>query len=298
MHDGQAVEVLDAGAEGDVLEEVRHEADLGHRAADILQHREHRAVLLEGKGQVDRVDAELLDDAVDVCCRSEGGHAAVALPGALRVVVHERLCAKASLRVLENLVDERMSQVARADDEDVAHADTVAGGLLEIAPDGSAAGEDEQHVRAEEEHQHDARVREVPVEGRESRQDQRREPCRDEDGQALLHPRAVPPHVVEAVEVVDDRPDGGHQRKEREVGRELGNPVSNRDDLRPEAQPVGTCQCRERRNQVRRQEGSGDVAVLADHGHRRLELTLCKASVNRFLNASGANRSAEARNEL
>ena len=71
MDDGQAVEVLDAGAEGDVLEQVRHDADVGDGAADFLQDGEHRAVRLERQGEEDRVDAALVDDRRDLGRRAE-----------------------------------------------------------------------------------------------------------------------------------------------------------------------------------------------------------------------------------
>ena len=163
VDDRQAVEVLDAGAEGDVLEEVRHDAHVGDRAADLLEDGEHRAVRLERQREEDRVDAALLDDARATSAVVPRTGTPEVLGAALaRVVVDEPDGAQSRLGVLEELVDDGAAQAARADDEHVPHADAVAPGLLEVAADRRPAGEHEEDVEREEEDEHERASRRSP----------------------------------------------------------------------------------------------------------------------------------------
>ena len=141
--------------------------------------------------------------------------------------------------MLEKLVDHGAAEAAGADDEDVPHADAVAPGLLEYRRIAVRPAKTKQHVETEEEEKDEPRVREAPVERREPREQQRGQPRRDEDREPLLDPRAVPADLVEAVEVVDDRPQDGDQGEEPIVRGRVRNPLGDRDDLRPEAQEVG-----------------------------------------------------------
>ena len=235
---------------------------------------EHRAVRVERQSEKHRVDATLVHDPRDLGGRAEHRHpwcCGRALAGG---VVDEPDRAEARLRVLEELVHHGAAQAAGADDEDVPHADAVPPGLLEIPADRGAPREHEEDVETEEEQQDEPRVREAPVERREAREQQRGQPRRDEDREPLFDARAVAADLVEAVEVVDDRPQDGDQGKEAVVRGRVRNSLGDRDDLRPEAQKVGGDERHERGAHVRDGEQRGDApGRFLDHGG---SLQLCE----------------------
>src|SRR5688572_31766957 len=66
VDDRRAVEILQRRLERGVLQDVGDELDLDQLAPHLLQRAEHLLVRLERQGDVDLVDALLLDDALDV----------------------------------------------------------------------------------------------------------------------------------------------------------------------------------------------------------------------------------------
>ena len=224
---------------------------------------------VERERQEDRVDPALVDDARDLGGRAEDREPAVARRALGRSVVDEADRAQPRLRVLEELVHDRAAEPAGADDEDVPHAHSVAPRLLEVAADRRPSGEDEEDVEGEEEEQHHARIGEAAVEGRQPRQQQGRQARGDEDREAFLDARAVAPHLVEAVEVVDDRPQHGHEREQAVVRRGVRDALGDGDDLGAETQEVGGGEGGERRPDVGDGQQDRDASRgLSDHRRR------------------------------
>ena len=266
MNHRETIQVLDAGAERDVLEEVGNHAHVGHGSRDVLQYRQHGAVRFQGQGEEDGVDALVFDDARGLVSGSDDRHAPIGNSSLRGIVVDEGDGSQTRLRVVGELVDQRPAQASGPDHENAAYPVSVPPRLLEVAANRGPPGEHEEHVGREKEDEHRSGVVEAAREGRDADQEQGRQCGRHEDGETFLDARAAPADLVQAVEVIDEGPDDRDVRVQPEVGGCRGHPLGDRDDLGVEAEPVRGGERHEARDQVGGEEERREAAVrVLDH---------------------------------
>ncbi len=123
VDDRDAVEFLEAGAQRDHLDEVRHDLDLDDLAVGALDQPDHLHVLVERQGDVELIDPIALQDVAGFGQRAEQRQAAIADVVAAGLVVDEADHLVAELVVLEQLVDDHPAELAGAGDEDALEAD-------------------------------------------------------------------------------------------------------------------------------------------------------------------------------
>ena len=123
VDDRDAVELFEARAQRDHLDEVGHHLDLDDLAVGALDERHHLHVLVERQRDVELIDALALQDVAGLGERAEQRQAAIAEVIAAGLVVDEADHLVAELAVLEQLVDDHAAQLAGAGDQHALEAD-------------------------------------------------------------------------------------------------------------------------------------------------------------------------------
>ena len=141
VDDRDAVEILEARAQRDHLEDVRHDLDVDHLAADHLQQLQHLHVLFGGQRDVEMVDMLANGDLAGFVERAENRQAAVPQIIAARTIVHEPDHVIAELAVLEDAIGDQPSELARAGNQNPLEADAGAPPPLERLAHQLARGE-------------------------------------------------------------------------------------------------------------------------------------------------------------
>ena len=108
VDDRQAVEILEARAQRDDLQQVGHDADVDDLAVGVLHEAEHLHVLLERERDVEVVDLLALQDLGRLVERAEQRQAAVSeVRAAFGAVVHEADHLQAEFAVFEDAIDDQ-----------------------------------------------------------------------------------------------------------------------------------------------------------------------------------------------
>ena len=129
--DRHAVEVFEARAQRDELEEVRDDVDVDAFAARFLDEPEHLDVLFERERDVEVIDTLLADDLAALGERAEQRQPAVADVVAGGAIVEKADDLEAELAVFEQLVGDQPAEVACAGDQHALQPDAGAPSPLE-----------------------------------------------------------------------------------------------------------------------------------------------------------------------
>ena len=147
VDDRQAVEVLEASAQRDDLQQVGHDADVDDLAVGVLDEPEHLDVLLERQRDVEVIDLLALQNLRRLVEGAEQRQAAVAeVSAAFGTVVDEADHLQAEFAVLEDAIDDEPAEVARAGDEHALEADAGAPAAFHPVAHGHAGQEREPDV--------------------------------------------------------------------------------------------------------------------------------------------------------
>ena len=152
-----AVEVLEARAERDELQQVRHDLDVDAFAARRLDEVEQLHVLLERQRHVEVVDLLVGDDVGGVAERAEQGQPAIAEMIAACLVVDESHDLVSELAMLEDAIRDDAAEIAGAGDQDLAQPDARQPAPLQRFADELARQVTERDVGDEEEAPDDPR---------------------------------------------------------------------------------------------------------------------------------------------
>ena len=229
VDDRQPVEILEAGAQRDELQEVGHDLDVDELAAGDLHQVEQLGVLLERQRDVEVIDALALGDLGDLGQRAEQRQPAVADVIAAGAIVDEADDLIAELAVLEDAVGDHAAEIAGAGDQDALQADAGAPAALEQLAHRFARGVGEHHVEREEQPPDDLRdlvgalrpcrvggVVGADVQRREDAEDHRQDAA-DQHGEEVVHARAAAAQPVDALQLEGERRQHGDERQHVQV---------------------------------------------------------------------------------
>ena len=148
--DRNAVEVLQARAQRDELEEVWDDVDVDALATGLLDQAEHLHVLLERERDIQVIDALLPDDVAAFGERAEQRQSSIADVVARGPVVEKADDLEAELAVLEQLVRDEPAQIARAGNQHALEPDAGTPPALECLTHELARGVGEDDVDGQE----------------------------------------------------------------------------------------------------------------------------------------------------
>ena len=154
VDDRNAVEILEARAQRDHLQQIRHHLHVHALAARALDQLQHLDVLLRRQRDVEVVDPFAGRDFGRLLRRPEQRQAAVPEVIAGGAIVHEADDLIAELAVLEDLVGDEAPELAGAGDENALQADARAPPPLEQLAHELARREGERDVQHEEDAPH------------------------------------------------------------------------------------------------------------------------------------------------
>ncbi len=207
-------------------------------------------VLVERQGDVELVDPLALDDLAGLGERADERQSAVAEVIAARAVVDEADDLQPEVPVLENAVGHEPAEFAGAGNQHPLQPDAGPPAAFERLPDQLARRERERDVQHEEHRPDELRhlegahllQRVAHVVGLEIQRGPHAEhdgdDAADEHGEEVVHARTAAPKPVEALEVVGEDDEAGHERQHLDVA--LERRVALRDGQAAlEAQHVG-----------------------------------------------------------
>lgn len=190
------------------------------------------------------------------------------------------------------------TELAGTDDENPLMVEAGDPGALAQRPKAGADDDDTHHFERGKEGEEGAAVGEGigaparagwPVPGGEAGEDQRAEDHCQQHGERFVDAAAPAAHLVETVEVEDDREEQQDARQHLEVAVELRNRLGERDDLELEAKQPRPEKRRQGGDEIARQiEGRRKAVSLLNHALRtgRFGATTARSdrirSVNRW----------------
>jgi hypothetical protein len=250
VDDRDAVQVFEPRLQRDDLQQVGHDLDVDHLAADDLEQLQHPHVLFGRQRHVEVIHALAARDLAGLVERAEDRQPAMPEVVAPRPVVDEADDVVAQLAVLENSVRDEAAELAGARDENPLQPDAGAPPALERLAHQLARCERQQHVEGEEERPDDLRhlVRAAILElvGNVVRLEVQRgddpehdgEDAADEDGEEVVDARAPAPQTVEALDVEREGHQHADERQHVDVLAERREALRDGDEAALEPQHV------------------------------------------------------------
>ena len=266
----RAVDVLQRGLDGGVLEDVGHQLDLDALAGHEVEELEDLLVRLQRQREEDLIDALRRQYLFRLLRGAEHGHAADHRALLAGIVIQEADHLEAHLAVSEDLGGDLAAQQPGAHDENALQVVPRAAHAPQHRARHHARGGDEREIHQREEAQEGAAVGEVlgaagrrrrAVPGDHHREQHGGEEDREDDGEHLVDAAAPPPALVEAVEVEDHRPEDEDDRHQAQIRAELRHVLGDRDDLDLETQQPGGEERCERRREIGEEIESGRLPV-------------------------------------
>ncbi len=281
--DRNAVEVLQARAQRDELEEVWDDVDVDALATGLLDQAEHLHVLLERERDIQVIDALLPDDVAAFGERAEQRQSSIADVVARGPVVEKADDLEAELAVLEQLVRDEPAQIARAGNQHALEPDAGTPPALECLTHELARGVGEDDVDGQEQQPDRAgdlvdalrlrveremrRVVDLVVQ-RADEPEHDREDAAHEHGEEVIDARATPPEPVEPLDVKRQRHEHAEERQDVDVLSEGWLALRDGNDVgepRLEPQQVGDDERRHPEQRVRDDVERDEQAVVPPH---------------------------------
>ena len=251
VDDRDAVQILQARAQRDHLQQIGHDLDVNHLAPDDVEQLQHPDVLFGGECDVEVVHPFAQRDVAGLVERAKNRQPAMSQVVAASAVIHEADDVVAQLPVLQDLVGHQASEFSGARNQDALEADARTPPPLERLADQFARGKRQQDVEAEEDApdqlRHFVRATVLQLVGHVVRlevqrghdAEDHRQDAADEDGEEVVHPRAAAPQAIEPLHVEGKWHQHADKGQDVDVLAERGIPLRDRDEAAVKAQHVG-----------------------------------------------------------
>jgi hypothetical protein len=282
VDDGNAVQILEARAKGDDLEEIGHDLDVDAFPARCLKQLEHPHVLVRRQRDIQVIDRFPRRNFHRIVDRAQQRKAAVAEMIAGGSVVDKSDDLVPQFAVLEDLVRHETAEFTRTSDENPLQADPGAPPALQHLADQFARRIGQHDVDDEEDgpgglrHRKGAavsrltrRVVGLHERGGEDAEDDR-ENGADEDGEEVIHARPTAPQSIQALELKSERHEPGDEGQDVEVLTKRRNPLRDGNQAGVESKRVGDDKCRHAEECVGQDVEGDEETVVAVHHDRVL----------------------------
>ncbi len=266
VDDRHAIEIFEARAKRDDLQQVGHDLHVDAFAARALDQLQHLQVLFGRQGDVEMIDRFARHDVGRFRDGAEERQTAIAEVIARRLVVHEADDLVAELTMLEDLVRHQTSELARPGDQDSLEPDPCAPPPFEDVPYQLARRERQRDVQDEEDRPDGLRHLQLATHSDRGRREiclhvQRGddaeddgENAADEDGKEIVDARAAAAQPVEPLQLKAQRHEQGDERQDVDVLPQRRKALGDRDEMDDpgvEPQAVGDDESQDAEERVR-----------------------------------------------